>query len=296
MRILIIADYVPYPLVGGGRIRIYNLLRRVASRHEVSLAAFLETPEDADGVPHLQQFCARVETASLQRRSPLAHMPGLVRYALAGKPPELKFLHSKELVSKIRQLTSEVDFDIVQIESRMGLYLETLPQNRRYKSIQMFQNFTFQQDSRVSQIEQRWDRKLRTLLNSVAMLHWEPRYAERFDRCTTVSEIDRRLLLKANPRLQVDVIPNGADIQKHQPLPTENASPVLLFVGTMGYPPCADAVLYFCREIFPLIRRAIGAVDLWIVGREPRPEVMQLNGDGGPEAIVKPGVDARNSP
>lgn len=53
MRILIISDYVPYPLIGGDRIRIYNLLRRVASRDEVSLASFLETPDDAEGVPHL---------------------------------------------------------------------------------------------------------------------------------------------------------------------------------------------------------------------------------------------------
>jgi glycosyltransferase involved in cell wall biosynthesis len=205
----------------------------------------------------------------------------MLRYALAGKPPELKLLHSEELGGKIRQLISTMDFDVVQIEhARMGLYLETLPQNRRCKSILMFHNFTFQQYNRVSQIEQRWDRKLRALLNSVAMRQWEPRYAERFDHCTTVSEIDRRLLLKANPRLRVDVIPNGVDIQKYQPLPAENASPALLFIGNMGYPPCVDAALYFCREIFPRIRRTISAAELWIVGRDPRPEVLQLNGDG----------------
>lgn len=281
MRILMIADYLPYPLIGGDRIRIYNLLRRIARRHEVSLAAFRETPADADGVSHLRQFCARVEAAHLQRRSPLAHLPGLLGYAIAGKPLELKFLQSEELVSKIKGLVSTMDFDIVQIEhARMGLYLETLSQHSRCKSILMFHNFTFQQDSRVFRIERRWDRKIRSLLNSVAMLQWEPRYAERFDRCTTVSALDRRLLLNANPRLQVDVIPNGVDIQEHQPLPDEKASPQLLFVGNMGYPPCVDAVLYFCREILPCVRRAIGAVEVWIVGRDPRPEVLQLNGDG----------------
>ena len=131
MRILIIADYLPYPLIGGDRIRIYNLLRRVASRHEVSLAAFLAKPEDAEGVPHLQQICARVEAVSFQRRSCLAKLSGTLRFALAGKPLELNLLHSEELVAKIKQLVSSEDFDIVQIEhSRMGLYLETLPQHR----------------------------------------------------------------------------------------------------------------------------------------------------------------------
>jgi polysaccharide biosynthesis protein PslH len=280
MRILIIADYLPYPLIGGDRIRIYNLLRRVASRHEVSLAAFLEKPGDAEGVTHLQQFCARVETASFQQRSRLAKLPGMLRYALAGKPPELKLLHSEELMSKIRQLASTTDFDIVQIESRMGLYLDAFFKMRSCKSLMMFQNFTYQQDSRAFRIEQRWDRKIRLLLNSVAMLRWEPRYAERFDACTTVSEIDRAFLLKANPRLRVEVIPNGVDIKKYQPLPPENTAPALLFIGNMAYQPCVDAVLYFCREIFPLIRRTIGAAELWIVGRDPRPEVLRLNGEG----------------
>jgi polysaccharide biosynthesis protein PslH len=280
MRILMISNYLPYPQNSGGRIRIYNLLRRVASHHEVSLIAFLESPSDAEGVSHLQQFCARVETVNFQERSRLAKVPDFLRYALEGKPPELTLLHSEELVDKIRQLCSMIDFDIVQIESVMGLYLGSLPQTGRYKSILMFQNFTFQQDSRVSGVERRFDRKVRALLNSVAMRYWEPRYAENFDRCTTVSRADQHLLMNANPRLHVDVIPNGVDIEKYQPLPqpADNALFSLLFIGTMGYPPCVDAVLYFCSEIFPVIRQAISTTEFWIVGRDPRPEVLELSG------------------
>jgi polysaccharide biosynthesis protein PslH len=279
MRILMIVDYLPYPLVGGDRVRIYNLLRRVANQHEVSLAAFLETPDHAEAVPHLEQFCARVETASLQRRSPIAHIPGLIRYALERKPLELKFLHSDELTNKIDQLASTMDFDIVQLESRMGLYLEALPQDGRCKTILMFQNFTSQQSRRVFHIERRWSDKMRALLNSMVMYAWEPRYAQRFDCCTTVSEIDRSLLLKANHRLRVEVIPNGVDTGAYQPLPPET-TPALLFIGNMSYPPCIDAMLYFCQEIFPRIRQLIGEVELWIVGRDPSPEIRQLDGGG----------------
>jgi sugar transferase (PEP-CTERM/EpsH1 system associated) len=283
MRILIIADYLPYPLIGGGRIRIYNLLRRVARHHEVSLAAFLEKSEDAEGILHLKEFCVRVETVDIQRSSRLSRLPGLVQYALSGKPPELKLLHSEELTEKIRQLASTMDFDIVQIEqSRMGLYLESIPSNNRCKSILMFQNFTSQQFGRVSHIEKRWDGKLRYWIHGVTMGYWEPRYAAKFDRCTTVSAADKQLLIKANPRLQVDVIPNGVDIEKYQllPLPQESLSPSLIFVGDMGYSPCVDGALYFCREIFPRIRRTIATIELWIVGRNPRPEVLELNGNG----------------
>jgi sugar transferase (PEP-CTERM/EpsH1 system associated) len=284
MRVLMIANYLPYPELTGGRIRVYNLLRRVAQRHEVSLAALLESPEDVEGVPHLQQFCAAVETASFpaHQRSRLAKAPGMLRYVLERKPPDLMLLHSQELLQKIRQLFSTAPFDIVQIESVMGLYLEGLPPRGAYRSLEMFQNITSHQLARISDVERRGYERLRARITSISMRHWEPRYAENFDRCTTVSKVDQELLMKANPRLRVDVIPNGVDTQKYQPLPlpSETASPSLMFIGSMGYPPCVDAVLYFHSDILPLIRQVITPVQFRVVGRDPPPEVLKLNGTG----------------
>ncbi len=108
------------------------------------------------------------------------------------------------------------------------------------------------------------------------MGYWEPRYAEKFDRCTTVSELDQQLLMKANPRLQVDVIPNGVDIEKYQPLPLppENASPSLMFIGSMGYPPCVDAVLYFAMRFFLSFVRRSTQWSCGSLGADPHPEVL----------------------
>jgi len=278
MRILVIADYLPYPLIGGDRVRIYNILKRAARKHEISLVAFLEKPSDIEGVAHLKEFCTHVETANIEQRGRLEKLSGMLGYALAGKPPELKILQSNELIKKIRKLASTINFDIVQIEqTRMGLYLEALPRNKTSKTLLMFHNFTSQQHGRVSRVEKRWDRKFRSKFNSIAMGYWEPRYAKKFDLCTTVSREDRQLLLDANPHLQVEVIPNGVDVEKYQPLSSESISPSLLFLGNMGYPPNVDAALYFSKEIFPLICKKNKNVELWIVGRDTSPEVLELN-------------------
>jgi glycosyltransferase involved in cell wall biosynthesis len=113
------------------------------------------------------------------------------------------------------------------------------------------------------------------------MGYWEPRYAGNFNQCITVSEADRQLLLDSNPHLHVDVIPNGVDLEKYQPLPlpSETAARSLLFLGNMGYPPCADAALYFCEQIFPIIHKTENTSEFWVVGRDPRPEVLELNND-----------------
>ena len=242
--------------------------------------AFLEKASDIDGVSHLKKFCAHVDTVDIEERSRLDKLLGMFAYLISGKPPELNILKSSKLTQKIRKLTSAKDFDIVQIEhAHMALYLEALAPDQSPKSLLMFHNFTSQQYKRVSHVEKRWSKKIRSKFNSIAMGYWEPRYAERFDYSTTVSEEDRQLLLNENSRLQVEVIPNGVDVQKYQPLSSESISPSLLFLGNMGYPPNIDAALYFCKEIFHLIRQEDKKAELWIVGRDPSPEILELDND-----------------
>jgi sugar transferase (PEP-CTERM/EpsH1 system associated) len=281
LRILLIADRVPYPLFSGDRLRTYNLLLRIAKQHEVWLATFLDAPEETDGVQLIQEICHRVETVKLKHGPKLAYLPGLLRYGLSGKPVQLVFYYSEDLVRRIQELVSLVDFDIVQIEhSHMALYVEALPPKLWSKSILTFHDVQFEKFNRIFHIEQRPGKKVRAWLHSRMMRRWEPLYAERFGRCIAMSEVDRDLLLSANPHLRLSVVTNGVDAHLCQPLPLNSAQNKLVFVGSMDYMPCVDAALFFCHEVLPRIQSSVGEVELWIVGRNPVPEVRKLEGDG----------------
>jgi sugar transferase (PEP-CTERM/EpsH1 system associated) len=266
-------------------VRCYNLLRRIAAQHEVTLATHLHSPEDSEGLPHLRRICARVVTGALQLQSPLRHLPGLARYALKGWPLELKFRHSPELALHIAELLRGPMPDILQIEeSRMALYSELLPSSPRTRRVLTFYDIAFAQSARALHLETGLVNKARGWLYAASMRRWEPRYAQRFDRCITVSDPDRNALLRANARLRVEVVPNGVDTHAYQPLPDAleggQAAPALLFIGRMSYAPCVDAVIWFCREILPLVRQAIPSVELWLVGAEPTPAVLALQEPG----------------
>jgi glycosyltransferase involved in cell wall biosynthesis len=112
------------------------------------------------------------------------------------------------------------------------------------------------------------------------LYRWEPQYAERFDRCITVSEDDKKLLSTANPKLHVDVISNGVDTRLLNPLPPRNNQPTLLFIGTMNYKPCIDGMLFFYREVLPELKKKLPGIQLWIVGANPTPDVLALQGEG----------------
>lgn len=281
MRILIITATLPYPPFSGTPLRVYNLLQRISKEHEIWLATFVRNLDAAESVSHLQEFCRGVEAVKFQQLGALARPVDFFRYLLTNKPPDLRLYYSDELMSNIHDLVVKIDFDVVEfVDSYMAMYLQALPQEMRGKAILTFIDVVFNKYDRIYPLEPKRFRKLRLWLHSRMMRRWEPRYAERFDHCITVSEADRRLLLAVNPRLQIDVVPNGVDTHAYQPLPHDDAASALVFVGNMNYRPNVDGVLWFCREMLPYVRREVPEVEVWIVGVDPQPEVRELNGDG----------------
>ena len=281
MRILMIADYLPYPAVMGTQVRTYNVLRRMAAKHDVWLACLGQSPDDTDAVKHLKGFCQGVETDRAAARPALAHVPGLLRFAVAGKPLELKFYYSARLASQVRSWAGQVGFDVVHIEnSHMAQYLDALPPGQGFRSL-TFIDIVYVKYQRLAQQELGLFKRLRQSLYADTMKRWEPQYAGRFDVCFTMSEVDRRMLLAANPRLRLEVSPNGVDTRSIQSLPEDPvATPAVLFVGNMAYAPSVDAVRFFCRDVLPKVRITAGPVEFWIVGPNPSAEVRALEGDG----------------
>lgn len=281
MRILLITNTVPYPPHSGAPLYTYSLLRRVANHHEVSLACFQDQGQEA-AVAHLSQYCRDIVTAPTPPNSALARPLDLFRYMFRGSPPDLRFYESPELMEKIKGLAQLRGFDVVHIDhSEMGIYLEALPSALARCSIWGLHDVDWIKFARISRLESRLTRKLRTGLHGHMMRRWKPRYAEYFTCCSTVSEVDRQLMQDANPRLRVEVISTGVDTELIQPLPDKQKDiPSLIFVGNMNYRPNIDAMQYFTTEILPHIRQEIPKIELWIVGTNPVPELLRLEGNG----------------
>jgi GT2 family glycosyltransferase/glycosyltransferase involved in cell wall biosynthesis len=94
------------------------------------------------------------------------------------------------------------------------------------------------------------------------------------DLVLTVTADDKQALLKEDPRLNVSVVPN---IHTFPPnIVPRDARRDLLFVGGFSHTPNVDAILYFCREISPLVLQQSPQTRLWVVGNAPPPEIVAL--------------------
>ena len=130
---------------------------------------------------------------------------------------------------------------------------------------------------RASLYRQQWKR----------MLRFEGRTLARFDRVLAVSDVDRDTFQRLYPgklAAPAVVIPTGVDTTYFAPAP-ERASTArrLVFTGSMDWLPNVDGVLYFCRDILPLVRQSCPDVTFTIVGRAPTHTVRKLAEEEGVE-------------
>jgi glycosyltransferase involved in cell wall biosynthesis/coenzyme F420-reducing hydrogenase beta subunit/polysaccharide pyruvyl transferase WcaK-like protein/lipopolysaccharide biosynthesis regulator YciM len=98
------------------------------------------------------------------------------------------------------------------------------------------------------------------------------------DTVIAVTEEDKKLLLTEKPDLTVRVIPNIHPLESVIP-PCEGREGVL-FIGNFFHDPNIDAVMYLCREIWPLVRLRLPDAKLYIVGNSPPEQIRNLAGNG----------------
>ena len=280
MNILLICSAVPYPPNRGYALRVYNLIKRGAGQHNYYLYICPYEDADEDDIAYLKQMCKGVVVEKRPVFGTLEKLGLFLKYLIRGIPPDLGLYSTEQTPKKLAELIKGVPIDIVQVEdSYLGLYREYLPANLHAKTVLVFHDLVYRQYERMYKLEKVWKRRLRYWLHACLMRRWEPSYSQNYDLSIVMSQEDQKLLQLANPRLKVEVVPNGVDTSLYQPMPFEEGKPAFVFVGNMNYNPNVDAVRYFVHEILPEIRKKAGEVYFWIVGVNPRDSVMALAGD-----------------
>jgi FkbM family methyltransferase len=93
--------------------------------------------------------------------------------------------------------------------------------------------------------------------------------------CTlVVSEAEDSLLSDLLPGARVKVVPFPADI--HEPEVSFEERHDVVFLGSFRHPPNSDAVLYFAREIWPLVTKRLPGARFLIAGSDVPTEIQKL--------------------
>lgn len=284
MRLLIIASQLPYPLVGGGQVRLYNLYSRLAERHEITWICPI-WPGNEDHVPAVEQFCRRVVKLPSQWRPTLPQQGAgrLLHAAIARLHWERLYVtcygyvpapgvywlpKTRERQQVIEEVLASQPFDLLAVENMAAAELLP-PENALPSVLTLFdmQSTLFQRAREIYPTT--WEDRLFYWAERAKIAHYERRNYARYDLAITMSEVDRRRLQRRCPDLSVEVVANGVDLGYFKPQPAAYDSQSVVYVGHYGYPPNADAAQYFVRTIWPLVRARVPEAQFIAVGMQP---------------------------
>ncbi len=272
MNILIISPNIPYPMAGFST-RNFHILKALASRHTVSLFAL------KDDIPALQRNMSVLENMTHEIKI-IPHARVLPKrweqllFILRGKPYILNEYHVEEMQIAVDQAIASNNYDLVLFESSLvaGYHL---PPNIPIIIDQ--HNLEYEILLRTSEHEKAW---LRKSYNRIEGRRLKPIEIERCRRASAIlvtSERERLALKHLLPESVVRTVPNGVDCSVFQIQDTyQEIENSIVFTGAMDYYPNVDAVNFFARHCWPLIKARIPSATWQIVGKNPLPDVLQL--------------------
>ncbi len=272
--ILLISRCPPYPIHLGDRLIIWHLARELSARgYTIDLLAYANRAEDWDEQDAYAGYFRQSHLFDEPKRGAVSYVRRLLlpssRY-----PKRAESAWSPEMWQAIESHLAQYDYDVVQLFGGIHVYEFAHALKGQPTVITPYESYSLYLRRAIEQ-----GGGLRAQLQRQIARQYERFMFTPYQRTVVIAQPDKDELLGINPRLVIDVISNGIDLDTFQAQDSERDPYRLLFVGNYEYAPNVDAALRLAREILPAVQTQIPQAKLWLVGNAPPPEIQSLNSD-----------------
>ena len=278
--VLFAAHRIPYPPDKGDKIRSWRLLNHLASRFDVHLCAFVDDARDFTHREKLESLCKTVSLIALHPwRARLRSAAGV----LTGEPLSFPFYRSPKMRAGIeearkRDLVCEVVFS-----SAMAPYVAKEHGARpRFVDLcdadsEKWRQYADEASGPMKWVYAREGRKLAEAETEI--INWA-------DKAFAISPAEAEVLNhRVGIERRADWFGNGVDADYFSPdaIPAAGRAHDAVFTGAMDYQANVGAILWFAKDVWPLVRAQKPDARLAVVGANPVHAVRELGGRDGIE-------------
>lgn len=285
MRVLFLTQIIPYPPNAGPRVKTWHVLNYLTQRgHEVTLVSFVR-PDEEPYVPVLRKLCHAVYTVPIQR-SRVADVGYWLRSHLSQRPFLIERDDLREMRQQVRHLLATEPFDVVHADqltmTQFALDVAQVGAGKRPFIIFDAHNATWTIWERMRENAPAFLKPVYRLEEN-RIKQYEAMLVKEFDHTMVVIDPDRDALLAGikNGRAQqlttrISSIPIAIDANKLQPTQRHPGSRNIMTLGSLNYPPNADGIRWFMRDVFPLVQARVPDVTLTVIGKNPPADFLQM--------------------
>lgn len=270
MKILMLTPYLPYPLLSGGQIRTYNLLKQLAKSHQVTLFSLIKDDSEREFVPELEQYCHQVRV--FKRSKQPFTLRNIIKTALSSYPFLVMRNHVPETIKAVKKELATGEYDLIHAETfymMPHIPSTTIPTILAEQTIEYLGYESYAQNTRWFPL------KPFLYFDILKIKHWEKHFWQSCTKLIVMSQEDKEFIgSEIGDHQKIEVVSNGVDsawfAQKPKKLPKD---PTILSVGTFNWLPNVEAVNFLIQEVWPLIKKQMPSAKLWVVGNSPTKDI-----------------------
>jgi glycosyltransferase involved in cell wall biosynthesis len=264
MKILMFTPYLPYPDTSGGQIRTQNLLKHLKKKHEITLFSLIKYQKEEQYIPILEKnFCKKVRV--FYRPEKPWMLQNILRTGFSLDPFLVVRNFSPDAKKAVEAELKDGDYDLIHAETfyamphipKTNLPVVLVDQTIEYKVY----------DHYVNNTAPFFIRPLLTI--DVAKLkYWERYYWRQADKVIAVSEKDKEEMLAIEPGIDVEIVPNGVNLDLFKKTQNwANKPPVILISNNFKWLQNIEAAKALLDEIFPLVKKEVPDARVIVVGQ-----------------------------
>jgi len=267
MKILMVSSYLPYPLIDGGKIRLYNLLKILGENHEITLICETRPNQTLKDIEEISKICKKVITV----KRPKAWSVKNVSKSLLSLDPLLTTTHSsKEFKNKIITELKNEKYDLIHVET--FYVMQNLP-NTLVPIVLAEHNIEYQ-------VYEKYASKSSAFIRAglkIDILKLKRKEQEAWKRATKVIAVSPKEQKIIGPK--TELVPNGVNLNKFKFVKKKfnKKEKKILFIGNFSWVQNRDSAAFIIRNIWPKIISKNPDYRLWIVGKRIPDSIKSLS-------------------
>jgi glycosyltransferase involved in cell wall biosynthesis len=280
MNILFLTQVLPYPLDAGPKVRAYYVLRHLAQTHAVTLVSFVRPTDTADAVAHLAHYCQAVHTVVMPR-STLLNVAHLLQSLLTNRSFMIARDWAPAMIRLLRDLIRRTPFDAVHADQLwMAPYAlwvqQAMVPGRKPLTVLDQHNAVYLIPARLAEHEHNPLKRALLALEARKLARFERATCRQFDGVAWVTHEDHAALQCQLPAAQATVpkaamIPICVNPQEEPVIVRPAGGRRVTFLGGLHWPPNAEGIVWFAREVWPAVQQQVPDALLTVIGKEPPP-------------------------
>jgi glycosyltransferase involved in cell wall biosynthesis len=266
---------LPYPANSGGRIYTWERLKQLKKYDNKIFLFSIKDKDEFVNYAELRKVCFNINMYN----RPNKYINGLTNLF---KPYSVISRYDKNMHNDIRNLIKKNEIDLIIID--IPEMLLNCPVNNNIPKVLTQHNIEYKVFQNIAKNSKNIIKKVIFKFEYIKMKKFENKiYSSNFlDGYTFISQNDMAEFKTSYPNNNCICIPQGYEIKKGNNKLSETnimntqKQKVIVFTGKMDYEPNAQAVKWFCNDIFPIIKESIRNIKFYIVGKNPKKEVLNL--------------------